>query len=453
MISAVNIAKSCTERTRDSTWDSDTPRNGWKFTRLKWVVSKIGSGKTPRGGGETYSSSGILFLRSQNVHFAGLRLDDVVYIDEAIDREMETTRVQPDDVLLNITGASLARCCLVPQELPPANVNQHVCILRPRSDLIRPAFLHAVISSHGVQSQIFSSENGVSREGLNYTQTANLMFAVPQSIEMQQRIVNFLNRETAKIDALIAKKQRLIELLQEKRTALISHAVTKGLDPGMPMKDSGEPWIGKIPAHWLVKCFGWVSYVVRGASPRPAGDPSLFNGDFIPWITVAEVTKDRSKYLTETETMLTEAGMLASRVLDEGTLVLTNSGATLGVPKILLIRGCANDGIVAFLRLAPECNQDFAYYYLFSLTSMLRDRIKQGCGQPNLNTDIIKSTPIVLPPLCEQAEIAAYIESIVAKLDLLIARVEKGIEKLREYRTALISAAVTGKIDVRGEAE
>jgi type I restriction enzyme S subunit len=226
MISAVNIAKSCTERTMDSTWDPDTPRNGWKFTRMKWVVSKIGSGKTPRGGGETYSSSGILFLRSQNVHFAGLRLDDVVYIDEAIDREMETTRVQPDDVLLNITGASLARCCLVPQELPPANVNQHVCILRPRSDLIRPAFLHAVISSHGVQSQIFSSENGVSREGLNYTQTANLMFAVPQSIEVQQRIVNFLNRETAKINALIAKKQRLIELLQEKRTALVSHAVS-----------------------------------------------------------------------------------------------------------------------------------------------------------------------------------------------------------------------------------
>ncbi len=145
--------------------------------------------------------------------------------------------------------------------------------------------------------------------------------------------------------------------------------------------------------------------------------------------------------------------MLASRILEEGTLVLTNSGATLGVPKILLLRGCANDGIVALLRLAPDCNKNFAYYYLVSLTSMFRDRIKQGCGQPNLNTDIIKSTPIVLPPPSEQLEIVAYIESIIAKQDILIAKVEQWIERLREYRTALISSAVTGKIDVRGEVE
>ena len=208
-----------------------------------------------------------------------------------------------------------------------------------------------------------------------------------------------------------------------------------------------------IPSHWQVKRFGWISRVVRGASPRPAGDLRFFNGDHIPWITVAEVTKDQDKFLTTTETMLTKEGIEASRVLENDTLVLTNSGATLGVPKILRIRACANDGIVAFLNLSKECNKDFAYYYLASLTGMFRDRIKQGCGQPNLNTDIVKTTLLCLPPVDEQYHIVEYIEAAIVEQDALIIRVREAIGKLQDYRTALISAAVTGRIDVREEVD
>jgi len=271
------------------------------------------------------------------------------------------------------------------------------------------------------------------------------------SCDEQRKIAAFLDRETAKIDALITKKERLIELLQEKRTALISHAVCKGLDPNVPMKDSGVEWLGNIPAHWSVKKLGWLSLVVRGASPRPAGDPRFFDGHHIPWITVAEITKDENKYLTTTEKMLTLEGMASSRVLPSGTLVLTNSGATLGVPKILGITGCANDGVVAFLRLSTELVRDFGYYCLSSLTRMLRERIKQGSGQPNLNTDIVKATSIPLPPYDEQNRVVAFIENVIADQNRLIEKVQEASEKLREFRTSLISAAVTGKIDVREE--
>ena len=154
-------------------------------------------------------------------------------------------------------------------------------------------------------------------------------------------------------------------------------------------------------------------------------------------------------YLTGTETKLTEEGAECSRVIPAGTLILTNSGATLGVPKLLSISGCANDGIVALLNLRSNASKQFLYYYLSSLTRNLRDRIKQGSGQPNLNTDIIKSLVVPWPERTEQDAIATYLEVETAKLDALVSKVEEAIDRLQEYRVALISAAITGKIDLR----
>jgi type I restriction enzyme S subunit len=210
-------------------WLGPVPEH-WRMMRLKYVASKIGSGKTPRGGGEVYSSSGVLFLRSQNVHFDGIRLNDVVYISKEIDREMSTTRVLPNDVLLNITGASLGRCCLVPETTPAANVNQHVCIIRPVRSRIEPAFLNVLMASRCVQDQIFSTEDGVSREGLNFAQIAELVLCIPPTLEEQRRIVNNIHRESALVTNLIARIGDGIARLQEYRTALISAAVTGQID-------------------------------------------------------------------------------------------------------------------------------------------------------------------------------------------------------------------------------
>lgn len=261
------------------------------------------------------------------------------------------------------------------------------------------------------------------------------------------KIANFLNHETAKIDTLINKQEKLIELLKEKRQAVISHAVTKGLNPDAPMKDSGVEWLGEVPEHWVVTKFGYISQVVRGGSPRPAGDPELFNGDYSPWVTVAEITKDDEIYLTETETFLTKKGSLQCRVFSAGTLLLSNSGATLGVPSILSINANANDGVVGFENL--KVNSEFAYFYLSSLTQGLRDRIKQGSGQPNLNTDIVKGISIPLPPSDEIEKIVEYIHKLRAHYRQLESKAIHGITLLKERKTALISAAVTGKIDVR----
>jgi len=239
----------------------------------------------------------------------------------------------------------------------------------------------------------------------------------------------------------------LIALLKEKRQAVISHAVTKGLNPNVPMKDSGVEWLGEVPEHWTVSKFGYISQVVRGGSPRPAGDPALFNGDYSPWVTVAEITKDDELYLTSTETFLTKKGSEQCRVFQSGTLLLSNSGATLGVPKILSINANANDGVVGFEDLKIDI--EYAYFYLSILTNDLRERVKQGSGQPNLNTDIVKAIPIAIPPENEIKKIVVDIKKKIDHFSKLMGSAEKAIQLMQERRTALISAVVTGKIDVR----
>jgi type I restriction enzyme S subunit len=167
-------------------------------------------------------------------------------------------------------------------------------------------YLYRLLHSYDT-TKVFYGMGGGLRQSMKFEEMRRLQMLCP-SLDEQKQIADFLDHETAKIDALIEKQQRLIELLKEKRQAVISHAVTKGLNPNAPLKDSGVEWLGEVPAHWAIRKFGYISMVVRGGSPRPAGDPALFNGDYSPWVTVAEITKDDNIYLTETETFLTKKG-------------------------------------------------------------------------------------------------------------------------------------------------
>lgn len=209
-------------------WLREIPEH-WGVAKLRWITTKIGSGVTPTGGSEAYVEDGIIFLRSQNVHFGCLQFDDVVYIDDETNAEMAATQVESGDVLLNITGASIGRCSCVPQEFPPANINQHVCIIRPRFDRLNPAFLNYAVSSHNVQYQIFSDQEGASREAVTFTQIGNFLFPLPPLSEQKQIATN-IGRKVEQINTLTDKVTKSIELLSEKRQALITAAVTGQID-------------------------------------------------------------------------------------------------------------------------------------------------------------------------------------------------------------------------------
>jgi type I restriction enzyme S subunit len=417
---------------------------------LKWAVSKIGSGKTPKGGGEVYSDSGVLFLRSQNVHFTGLRLDDVAYIDEATDTEMSSTRVLGGDVLLNITGASLGRCCVVPEGTPSANVNQHVCILRPRPARVLADFLNACIASPSVQSQVFSSENGVSREGLNYTQTANLAFATPPDLNEQRAIAAFLDRETARIDALIGHKERLISLLEEKRQAVISHAVTRGLNAAVPLKDSGLNGFDSVPSHWTITR---LKYTTPNVTVGVVVTPSKYYVDegvpALRGVNVREgrIEEDELVYFSPESNQL-----LAKSMLRTGDLVAVRTGQPGTTAVVSDQYNNANCIDLILIRRSPRFNSHFLCYLANSRVAKAQyEEGAEGAIQQHLNIETAKNMTVLLPPLNEQAQIVRYLDQRTADLTQLMSSVNDGIARLQEYRAALISAAVTGLIDVRGE--
>ena len=181
---------------------------GWNCLAIGGLASHVGSGLTPRGGSEVYRSEGVLFLRSQNIHFDGLRLDDVAYISTALHQSMRRSEVIPFDVLLNITGASIGRVCFVPDGLGPANINQHVCSIRIRGQGEPDArFLAAVLGSHIGQRQIYRLNAGSNREGLNYEQLRAFVIPWPMRLERQTaaKILHEYDNRLAKEQATLAK--------------------------------------------------------------------------------------------------------------------------------------------------------------------------------------------------------------------------------------------------------
>ena len=169
----------------------------------------------------------------------------------------------------------------------------------------------------------------------------------------------------------------------------------------------------------------------------------------MPWVTVGEVTRDEEVHLEHTATRLTEAGARQSRFLGMGTLIITNSGATLGVPKILAIDACANDGIVAFTKIDERLRKLYAYHYLSTLTQRIRSELRSGGTQPNLNTTMIKALDCPLPPPDEQDRIVEFVDGISCKIRRVRNSVSLEVSLLREYRTCLIADVITGKLDVR----
>ena len=209
-------------------WLGDIPAH-WEVRRLGYLASKFGSGITPRGGATVYEESGVPFLRSQNIHFDGLRMLDVVRITQDMHLKISGSHVMPNDVLLNITGASIGRTCSVPDDFGEGNVNQHVCIIRPDQDCLLSRLLSAYLSTPAMQREIQLEQSGASREGLTLQSIRSFRVVVPPLAE-QQMIVVFLDKVNSRIEAAIDRARRQIELLEEYRTRLIADVVTGKLD-------------------------------------------------------------------------------------------------------------------------------------------------------------------------------------------------------------------------------
>ncbi|PUE35103.1 restriction endonuclease subunit S [Limnohabitans sp. Jir72] len=406
----------------------------WPKVPLKYLVSKIGSGKTPKGGAEVYITSGVMLLRSQNVHFDGLRLDDVVYIDQEMDDDMASTRVQPNDVLLNITGASIGRCTVVPVAFEAANVNQHVCIIRSNTNQLVPTFLNLVLQSPMIQNEIRFGENGSSREGLNFEQIGAFEIPLPP-IPQQLTCVQRAQSLVARVEGLIREKQGLVNLMAEKRRAFIASAVTRGLNPDVPMRDSGIDWLGDIPKHWDVSRAAWLfaERDQRGRADLPLLEVSIHGG-----VRLREFSTDRIEQ--------TAADANTYKVAIKGDICFNKmrmwQGAVGAVPQ---------DGLVSpdYVVAKPTQFLDSNYFGLLLQTpgcSAEAGRRSHGIVWDRLRLywDEFRDMAVPVPPLEEQRTIVEKINKATANLDALKQATEKTITLLAERRFALIARMVAG---------
>lgn len=210
-------------------WIGEIPWH-WEVKKVKHFATHVGSGKTPNGGSEVYLDEGVPFLRSLNVHFDGIRLKNLAYISEETNEEMKNSQVQPLDLLLNITGASIGRTAIVPKHFGKANVNQHVCIIRINQSKAYPYYFNLVMSSDVINQQIWFSQNGSSREGLNFVQVKELILAIPPTLDEQKEINEWVYNKQSEIYSLIDKVNYQIEKIKQYRQSLIYEAVTGKID-------------------------------------------------------------------------------------------------------------------------------------------------------------------------------------------------------------------------------
>jgi len=295
----------------------------------------------------------------------------------------------------------------------------------------------------------FNQTTGI--QNLNMQHYSNDLYLPNPPIGTQIAISDYLDKRRASIDSAISKHQQIIEKLDEYRKAVITQAVTKGLNPNVEMKDSGDAIIPVVPSHWLWTRVKFTVNVVRGGSPRPIEQYIVGeNEDGYNWIKIGDATGG-GKFITETKQRIKPDGLSKTRLVHAGTLLLTNS-MSFGHPYFLQIDGCIHDGWLAFSDykgVLPE----FLYYYLMSETTAHQfTTTADGSVVQNLNIDKVRNSHIALPPIDEQEAIVHYLNTVDDKINTAIQRHNQIIEGLQEYKQSLIYNAVTGKIDCTAEA-
>ena len=278
----------------------------------------------------------------------------------------------------------------------------------------------------------------------------------------QCAIAAFLDHETGRLDRLVAKKRDLIKRLKERRAALISRTVTRGLSPagapaagpsgGLPFKSSGLDWIGEIPAHWEVKPVKFVARIGNGSTPN-RDNPNYWEDGHYPWLNSSVVNQEVVTSAAEFVTTLALRECHLPKISPPAVLVgITGQGRTRGMATTLLFEATINQHVAYLKPVRGRADVGFLRRVFDMMYTFLRSESDGGGSTKGAITcEQIANLKIPVPPLIEQSAIAAYLDTQVAKLDALAAKVETAVERLIEYRTALITMAVTGKIDVRRE--
>ena len=424
-------------------WLGDVPAH-WEVAAVKRYFS-IQLGKMLQNTPNSPADIEVPYLKAQHVQWFQVLTADVPTM-WANQNEKHKFGIKPGDLLV-CEGGEGGRCAIVRQQINNCIIQNALHRVRPHRQSLN-AFLQYVMNTVTAVGWFDVLNNKATIAHFTKEKFDALKIVSPPLPE-QRAIAAFLDRETGKIDALISKKERLVELLQEKRTALISHTVTKGLDPNAPLKNSGVEWLGEIPAHWEVRRLKYLATVNDEKLPENT-DPNTE----ITYVDIGNV--DSVKGITGTEDLVFEnAPSRARRVVRQGDVIISTVRTYLKAIARIESTNAALIVSTGFAVIRPRHLDDGFVAYALGSPYFVERVVAHSVGvsYPAINASELACLDIAFPTVPEQAAIAAFLDRETAELDSLIAKVHDAIELLKELRTALISAAVTGRIDVREETE
>jgi len=465
--------------------------NNWKYALLGDITTKVGSGATPRGGKAAYKSTGIPLIRSMNVHFSGFHTEGLAFIDDEQAAALSAVEVKADDVLLNITGASIGRVTVAPANMEGARVNQHVCIIRPTEDL-DPSFLRWFLTSPDQQDFIMNVQSGATRQAL--TKQKILEFKVPlPPIPVQRSIVAEIEKQFSRLDEAVANLKRVKANLKRYKAAVLKAAVEGKLteewrmahpdvEPASKLLDrilaerrakweetelakmeakgrapKNDKWkekyeepagpeVSDLPATpdtWTWATMPQLGELNRGKSKhRPRNDPILYGGDY-PLVQTGDI-RHATGVLTSWRQSYSEEGLKQSRLWTEGTLCITIA-ANIADTAILGFDACFPDSVVGFLAENEQIETRFLEYFLRTAKENL-ERFAPATAQKNINLAILEQVAVVLPPIQEQKQIVEEIEkrlSITESLDQTLDASQKRACRLRQ---SVLMKAFSGQL-------
>lgn len=370
--------------------------------------------------------------------------DNCYHIDEERFNEDPYIQLQNEDLLITKDG-TIGKLAVVTNLDKPACLNSGIFVVRSAKDDFTTRFLLWVLKSRTFTDFNGSTAYGSTIQHLYQNVFVEFAFAFPP-LNTQIAIADYLQKKTAEIDRIIANKQKLIALYEEEKQAIINQAVTKGLDPNVKLEDSGVEWLGEIPEHWDYASLKWLSRIYAGGTPSKNVQDYWQNGT-IPWLNSGSVNQF---FITEPSDFITEDAYQNSSTkwIPSGSIViaLAGQGKTKGMSAQVMFECTCNQSMGV---IVPNSliNNRFLLYYLTRNYHNIRN-LGGGDNRDGINLEMVGGIVIPLIPINEQEEIVYFIEGECFRLDCIIEKFNKQIDLLHEYRTTLVSEAVTGKIKV-----
>ncbi|MEN4007112.1 MAG: restriction endonuclease subunit S [Methanobacteriaceae archaeon] len=411
-------------------WVGEIPKD-WEISRIKFLGKTLAGG-APNTEKYDYWDGNIPWLPSGTVKNKKIFLNDVnKFITELGLKNSATKEIKENSILVALTGAT---CGNIGYLTFKSTANQSVVAIENFSNC-HPMFLFYYLMSQ--KEQILINKTGGAQAGINEGDVKNIIVTVPD-IELQAYIASFLDKKTSEIDKTIKKDKQLIELLKEKRAALINHVVTKGLDVDAKMKDSGVEWIGEIPEGWEIKKLKYSASI--------SNDKFNKKPENLPYIGLEHI-KSFTGVLIKNDVEEVDSSV---NIFKKGDILFGKLRPYLAKVVEAPFDGVCTTELVVF-KVNNGMDNHFLFYQILSQRFIdLVNAMTYGVKMPRANPYQIENMLITVPKLEEQIEIAEYLDKETNKIDLTISKIQTNISLLQEYKKSLIHHAVTGKIDVRG---